>query len=185
MDYKRKYTILEIFNVLYFLALLFVIACKFGLFFEKKVRETIFNTFYYSISPIIFVISIVLIIVFLIKSKREMSNEDGLKNLISTINMGTISFDFIVSLLGTILIQKKIAYEWLELTIYVNMIVIIIDSLIYAFVRGKILNNFSYFDQKDIINKYIVYVIIASFIFGIIIPNFMLHVGIVEVIKNY
>ncbi|MBR1540779.1 MAG: hypothetical protein IJ629_06505 [Clostridia bacterium] len=187
MGYKRRYTFLEILNILYFLLVLFVLGCKFGIIFDKGTSEKIFHIFYYWCSTAIFVVAIVTVLALLIKSKKIRNSDESnecAKNTMAAINIGVTSFQFLSSLFGTLSI-KKIAYEWLQLTIYVSMIVIIINGLVYAYVRERIDKGLGYYNQKDIINKYIIYIIIISFLFGIIIPNLMLHFGIIKMIKAY
>ena len=70
MGYKRKYTFLEILNILYFLLVLFVLGCKFGIIFDKGTSEKIFHIFYYWCSTVVFVVAIVTVLVLLVKSKK-------------------------------------------------------------------------------------------------------------------
>ena len=62
MGYKRKYTVLEIVNVVYFLSAIFVLSCKMGFFLKLELRERIFDVFYYWCSTVILALSIVTLI---------------------------------------------------------------------------------------------------------------------------
>ena len=185
MKSEKKYTLLEILSGSYFLIVLFVMACKFGLFLKLELREKLFDVFYYWCSTIILAIAVVIFIVLMIRSRRDRNLQDiseNMRDLAAIINIVILSFEFIASLFGTLTV-KKIAYEWFQLTIYVNMIALIIDQLVYVYVRSKLLLCYGGFDQKEVINKYIVYGIIVALLLGVIIPNLMLHFGIMEAIR--
>lgn len=188
MGNKRKYTFWEVVNIIYFLVVLFVMACKMGLFFPFAIREKIFEYFYDWCATTIFVIGLVTIIVLSIRNRKIKNKDDSMsccRNAIATTNIEITSFVFLASLWGTVFFKKTIAFEWLQLTIYINMIVMIINSLIYVFVRGRLMNHTNYYNQNDVVNKYLIYAFIASFALGIIIPNFMLHAGVMNAVEIY
>ena len=184
MNYKRKYTILEIVNIVYFLAAIFVLACKMGLFFKLELRERIFDVFYYWCSTVIFALSILTLIGLIVKSKKQYNSDDVeecSRDTISVLNMAIISFDFLISLIGTLNIEV-IAFQWLQITLYINLIVIIIDMLVYYYIRGRIVSQFDFYSQKEVINKYFVYAIIASLLLAVVVPNLMIHQGVMAAI---
>ena len=185
MGNERKYTIFEIVNIVFFLLTLVALACKFGLFFKEETRIKFFNIYYYFFTTSMFALSFIISIVNIIKSKKLRNSyeiADCSKDVISTINISVVSFEAFASLFGTISVEK-VAFEWLQLIIYLSIIMVCINTLVYYFVREKIVNDFRYYNQRDIINGYIIYAIVISFVFGIIIPNFMLHFGIMKAIR--
>lgn len=187
MGYKRKYTFFEVLNIIYFLLTLFVLMCKFGLIFDKVLAEKIFHMFYYWCSTITLGIAAPLILFFLTKSKKIRNNDEGescAKNTLAVFNIAATAFQFLASMFGT-LHQKRIAYEWLQLTIYVSMIAIIVNTLVYIFIRERVSKKTNFYNQKDTINMYIIYIIVVSFLVGIIIPNLMIHFGIIKMIRTY
>ena len=186
MGNKRKFSVLEIFSILYFVVVLFVSVCKFGLFFKPELREKIFEIFYYFGATTIFGISIITILIFLAKSKKIRNIEENMDcsiNIVSGINVAVISFNLLASIFGTIVV-KEIAFEWLQIIIYFNIVSIIIDQLVYFFVKSCILKNTNNYLQREIVNKYIIYSVVSGFMLGIIIPNIMLHFGIIGAIRT-
>lgn len=187
MEKNKKNDLWHIISILYFLLALFMLTLKFGIILKNRnIAYRIFEIYYYTLIPTI-IISLFLIIVFIVKSKREKNEESGnriSKSIISLINIFIISFEVFASLFRTFSIEL-IASNWFRLTIYVSIIFIVIDVVVYLFVRGKIINEYSLYMQNSIINKYIIYAVIVALLLSIIIPNFMIHYGIMSVIKNF
>ena len=186
MGNERKYTVFEIISMVFFVLTLFMLACKFGLFFKLELREKIFDVFYCFLTPFVFVCSISISIFYLIKSKKikniyELT--DCSKNVVSSINLAVVSFEVFASLFGLKFSSEVIATRWLRLIIYLSIIIVSIDGLVYYFVRQKVKNETVYYKQRDVINYYIIYSMMVSIVLGIIIPNLMLHNGIMEAIR--
>jgi hypothetical protein len=183
MGNKRKYTFLEFINAIYFIFVLFILACKFGIIFkDASISLKIFEIFYYKISIAVLLVALIIVLILIIKSKKIKNSDESTdcsKNIIAVINILVISFQFIFSLFGA-LSNENVAFEWLQLIIYISIVVEIIDFVVYSYVRTKILENFSRYNQTTIVNRYIFYAVTISFVLGIIIPNLMLHYGIVR-----
>jgi hypothetical protein len=186
MGKKRRYTFLEIVGALYFILTLLVLAIKFGLLLSKELSEKIFNVYYSYVLPTVFVISLIISLICIVKSKKIRNRDDSTdeaKSAIATINISVISLESLATFFELSL-GKEISFGWSQVTIYFCIIAIIIDFLVYEFTRSRLLVNFSTYNQSSIVNKYILYAIIISFIFAIIIPNLIIHYGVIATIRG-
>ena len=187
MEKDKNKEILHIISVSYFLLALIMLAIKFGIIIEDKfLAYKIFEIYYYALIPIM-AISFILIIIFVIKSKKMRSLEDGnklCKSILDLINIFVISFQVFTALIRTFTVEL-IANNWFLVTIYISIIFIIIDFLVYLFFRHNIVNEYNLYNQSLILDRYIIYAVIVSFLFAITIPNFTIHFGIMNAIKNY
>lgn len=176
---------LHIVSVAYFVIALIMLAIKFGIIVDSILANRIFEAFYYYALIPILVISLFLLIIFLIKSKRTRSGGDGnkfSKNTVSLVCIFAISFSIFASLWRTFSIDL-ISYNMYLLTLYFTMITVVFNFVIYLYFRNKVLNEYNLYSQGSIINKYILYTIIVLFILSIIIPNFTIHYGVISALE--
>ena len=187
MEKSKNNDFIHILSVAYFLLSLIMLAIKFGIIIEDIfLAYKIFEIYFYTLIPIM-VISFLLIIFFVVKNKKMRSFEDEnkiSKNTIALINIFVISFQVFAALIRTFTVEL-IANNWFLVTIYISIIFIIIDFLVYLFFRHNIVNEYNLYNQSLILDRYIIYAVIVSFLFAITIPNFTIHFGIMNAIKNY
>lgn len=184
MGKDEKNDFFNIISIAYFLVTLIMIAIKFGIVIEINLANKIFEIFYYYITIPVLVVSLILLVFYIVKSRRTKSSEDVnkiSKKIASLLSNFTISFEVFASLFRTFNIDL-ISCNWFLLTLYITMISVILNIIIYLYFRNKVSNEYNLYNQNAIINKYIIYSILVSFILAIILPNITIHFGIISAI---
>lgn len=187
MGNKRKITGLEIINIIYFLLMLFVIGTQFLQNFEYKEQHHILTIFHHYVAVVMLILSIIIALILIIKSKVIKNANDFAdisKSIAATLNILLTSFQFIATLWGIFSIEN-LSIPWSKVIIYVCLVLLIIEFLIYAFIISKIADNFSIISLQTLINRYIIFVVTAGIILGIIIPNITFHFAIMNKLSNY